>query len=179
MTPSSPPDKMNGSFLFQWITLTSLSWASSKVSIQALEGTARTSQIRMDLSTEHDANTCQEMRENQVLLMNEWVNEWENKWMSKGVREWMNEWMNLSNKMKLKNNNYISNKNGAMCNHIHKIIICNIYILLRHSLLSLSKVSSKSSIFNMLTSVECRSWIEKEEGGGWREKKICSTQRNT
>ena len=55
--PSSPPDAMNGSFLFQSITLTSLSWAFSVVIIQDLLGSARMSQIRIVLSTEQEAIT--------------------------------------------------------------------------------------------------------------------------
>lgn len=54
---SSPPLTKNGSFRFQLITLTSVKWASAAVSILALRGEARTSQIRMDLSAEHEANT--------------------------------------------------------------------------------------------------------------------------
>jgi hypothetical protein len=45
--PSSPPEAMKGSFLFQLMTFTSLSWAQFAVSIQALLGEARVSQIRM------------------------------------------------------------------------------------------------------------------------------------
>lgn len=55
--PSSPPDAMNGSFRFQWMTLMSRSWASLAVIIQALEGAARASHTRIVLSTEQEANT--------------------------------------------------------------------------------------------------------------------------
>lgn len=54
--PSSPPDRRNGSLLFQLITLTSDEWASLADSIEL--GGARMSQIRIDWSTEHDAKTC-------------------------------------------------------------------------------------------------------------------------
>ncbi len=57
MTPSSPPETMNGSCVFQLITLTSESWLSCVVNIQALDGAARTSHTRILLSTEQDANT--------------------------------------------------------------------------------------------------------------------------
>uniref|UniRef100_A0A2M3ZUJ6 Putative secreted peptide n=1 Tax=Anopheles braziliensis TaxID=58242 RepID=A0A2M3ZUJ6_9DIPT len=56
-TPSSPPLAIKGSFRFQLITLTSLSCTLSAVNMQAFEGAARQSQMRMDLSTEQDANT--------------------------------------------------------------------------------------------------------------------------
>ena len=55
--PSSPPDSMNGSLPFQCMTFTSRSCASTAVSIQALLGAARLSQIRILRSTEHEANT--------------------------------------------------------------------------------------------------------------------------
>ena len=49
---------MYGSFLFQCITLTSLSCASAAVNMQALFGRALLSQILILRSTEHEANTC-------------------------------------------------------------------------------------------------------------------------
>ena len=55
--PSSPPDTMNGSRLFQEMTLTSASWACV-VSMQALEGAALQSHTRTVWSTEQEANTC-------------------------------------------------------------------------------------------------------------------------
>ena len=58
IAPSSPPESMKGSFLFQCITLTSLSCASLAVSLLALPGAERASQIRIVLSTEQDAKTC-------------------------------------------------------------------------------------------------------------------------
>ena len=57
MMPSSPPETMNGSLLFQLITLTSRSCASAVVNIHALDGAALASQILILLSTEQDANT--------------------------------------------------------------------------------------------------------------------------
>lgn len=45
--PSSPPETIKGSFLFQLITLTSDRWAPSMVSWLALLGAALVSQIRM------------------------------------------------------------------------------------------------------------------------------------
>uniref|UniRef100_A0A1A9WWL2 Uncharacterized protein n=1 Tax=Glossina brevipalpis TaxID=37001 RepID=A0A1A9WWL2_9MUSC len=52
---------MKGSDLFQEITLISLSWALSQVSIHAFCGAARQSQIRIDLSTEQDAKTLRSL----------------------------------------------------------------------------------------------------------------------
>lgn len=57
-TPSSPPDRRNGSFLFQLMTFTSDEWASLAESMEL--GGARTSQMRIDWSTEQDAKTCGE-----------------------------------------------------------------------------------------------------------------------
>lgn len=54
--PSSPPDRRNGSFLFQLMTLTSDEWASLAESIEL--GGARISQMRIDWSTEQEAKTC-------------------------------------------------------------------------------------------------------------------------
>lgn len=82
--PSSPPDAMNGSFLFQWMTLMSRSWASLAVIIQALEGAARASHTRIVLSTEQEANTWsidshrsssisdKFVQKNQKLLFKQW-----------------------------------------------------------------------------------------------------------
>ena len=59
ITPSSPPDAIKCcSLQFQLITLTSLSCALSSVILHAEFGAHRTSQIRRDLSTEHEQNTC-------------------------------------------------------------------------------------------------------------------------
>jgi hypothetical protein len=55
--PSSPPLSRKGSQRLQLMTLTSLSWAVAVVSMQALLGAARMSQIRMEASTEQEANT--------------------------------------------------------------------------------------------------------------------------
>ena len=57
--PSSPPDTIKGSFLFQCITLTSVSCALVVI-IHALSGLALTSHTRIVLSTEQLANTCRE-----------------------------------------------------------------------------------------------------------------------
>lgn len=58
--PSSPPDRRNGSVLFQLMTLTSDEWASSAESIEL--GGARISQMRIDWSTEQDAKTCDKQK---------------------------------------------------------------------------------------------------------------------
>jgi hypothetical protein len=57
MTASSPPLAINGSFLFQFITFTSLVCASVQLIMLALAGGARISQILMLLSTPQDAKT--------------------------------------------------------------------------------------------------------------------------
>lgn len=54
--PSSPPETSRGSVWFHDITLTSVEWACT-LSMHALSGLARQSQIRTDWSTEQDANT--------------------------------------------------------------------------------------------------------------------------
>lgn len=55
--PSSPPLSRKGSRRLQLMTLTSLSWAVAVVSMQALLGAARMSQMRMEVSAEQEANT--------------------------------------------------------------------------------------------------------------------------
>merc|ERR1712036_185824 len=57
ITPSSPPETIKGSFLFHEMTLTSASCAFATVNIFAFDPTRFASQIRMDLSTEHEAKT--------------------------------------------------------------------------------------------------------------------------
>lgn len=56
-TPSSPPLSRKGSLRLQLMTLTSPSWAVAVVSMQALPGAARMSQMRMEASAEQEANT--------------------------------------------------------------------------------------------------------------------------
>lgn len=55
--PSSPPLSRKGSRRLQWMTLASPSWAAAVVSMQALLGAARVSQMRMEASAEQEANT--------------------------------------------------------------------------------------------------------------------------
>ena len=55
--PSSPPLSRKGSRWLQLMTLTSPSWAVAVVSMQALLGAARMSQMRMEASAEQEANT--------------------------------------------------------------------------------------------------------------------------
>lgn len=55
--PSSPPLSRKGSRRLQLMTLTSPSWAEVVVSMQALLGAARMSQMRMEASAEQEANT--------------------------------------------------------------------------------------------------------------------------
>ena len=58
MIPSSPPEaKRCFSLRFQWMTLTSRVCASATVRTFAFVGFCCVFQIRMDRSTEHDANT--------------------------------------------------------------------------------------------------------------------------
>lgn len=60
--PSSPPLSRKGSRRLQLMTLTSPSWAAAAVSMQALLGAARMSQMRMEASAEHEANTWARQR---------------------------------------------------------------------------------------------------------------------
>ena len=69
MIPSSPPDAMNGSFLFHDMTLTSLSWALVVI-IQALWGAALQSHMRTVLSTEQDAKTYNVIEQNSTTVNN-------------------------------------------------------------------------------------------------------------
>lgn len=55
--PSSPPLSRKGSRRLQLMTLTSPSWAAAVVSMQALLGAARMSQMRMEASAEQELKT--------------------------------------------------------------------------------------------------------------------------
>lgn len=55
--PSSPPLSRKGSLRLQLMTLTSPSWAAAVVSMQALPGAARMSQMRIEASAEQEAKT--------------------------------------------------------------------------------------------------------------------------